>query len=141
MVLLTVIGRKQAKAGKEFTYMGPVADCKDCKVRNICFHLERGRRYRVVEIRDRNHQCPVHEEGVSVVQVEEIPTESVIPARIAIEGSTVSYECPRCRNRGCGSWALCFPQGMEPGMKRKVAKVGDRVDCRIGQSRVRVILE
>ena len=70
MVMLTVIGKKLAKEGMEFVFLGPIADCKECKVRNICFHLEKGTMYRIVSMRDKDHDCPQHEDGVRVVQVE-----------------------------------------------------------------------
>ncbi len=139
--MLTVIGKKLAKEGLEFVYMGPVADCKECKVRNICFHLTKGAKYRVVNIRKVSHDCPVHEGGVSVVQVEEIPRDATVPAKLAIEGSTVPYERPRCKHRGCENWQFCFVQGLEPGQKRKITRVGEKVRCGTGLSRVMVRLE
>lgn len=141
MVMLTVIGRMLAKEGLEFIYMGPVTDCKECKVRNICFHLEKGAKYRVVSVRKVSHDCPVHEGGVSVVQVEEVYREATLPGRLAIDGSRVQYEPPRCRRRGCGNWKLCFPHGLEQGQKRRVAWVGERLQCPAGHVRVRVRLD
>jgi uncharacterized protein (UPF0179 family) len=141
MVMLTVIGKKLAKEGLEFTYLGPVTDCKECKVRNICFHLEKGTKYRVVDVRKVNHDCPVHEGGVTVVQVEEVPRDAIVSRKLAIEGSTISYERPRCRQRSCENWSLCFVPGLEQGYKKKVTSVGERVECRAGQNRVRVKLE
>ena len=132
MVLLTVIGKSLAKDGLVFTYMGPLSNCKECKVKNICFHLERGRKYKVLSSRDVLHECPVHEEGVVVVEVEEVPLEAVIPKKQAIEGSSITIELPRCRERGCGSYRLCFPVGTDSGHKMKVLKVGKKVDCKIG---------
>ncbi len=141
MVMLTVIGKKLAKKGLEFTYLGPVTECKECKVRNICFHLEKGTKYRVVDVRKVNHDCPVHEDGVTVVQVEEVPRDAIVAKRLAIEGSTISYEMPRCRQRSCENWFLCFVPGLEQGHKKKVTSVGERVNCQAGQDRVRVKLE
>jgi uncharacterized protein (UPF0179 family) len=141
MVMLTVIGKKQAKEGMEFTFMGPISNCKDCKVRNICFHLEKGNKYRVVGLRNVFHDCPMHEHGVMVVQVEEVQRSAVLPRKIAIEGSTISYEMPKCSQRGCEHHSACFLSGLEPGQKKKVVKVGDKVACIIGQNRVRVMLE
>jgi hypothetical protein len=141
MVMLTVIGKKQAKVGMVFTFMGPISNCKECKVRNICFHLERGTKYRVVGLRDVVHECPMHEHGVMVVQVEEVQIQAVLPKKIALEGSTISYEMPKCTHRGCEHYRECFLPGLEPGQKKKVAKVLDKVRCIIGQNRVKVMLE
>ncbi|MBA3046130.1 MAG: UPF0179 family protein [Candidatus Thermoplasmatota archaeon] len=141
MVMLTVIGKKLAKEGMEFVYLGPLSDCKDCKVRNICFHLDRGSRYRVVGLRDVMHDCPLHEEGVRVVQVEPLPRKAVIMKKVAMEGSSISYDFPKCRERGCPHFELCFIPGVDTGQKKKVAKVMENVDCKIGQSRVAVMVE
>jgi len=141
MVMLTVIGRKLAKEGTQFTFMGPLSDCKECKVRNICFHLERGSKYKVVGTRDKTHDCPMHEEGVVVVQVEEVPRMAVIPKKMALEGSTIQYETPKCKMRRCKNYSNCFLVGIERGQRKRVVKVIDSVDCAIGQSRVAVMLE
>jgi hypothetical protein len=141
MVMLTVIGRRLAKVGKEFTFFGSISNCKDCKVRNICFHLEKGSKYRVVEVRKVPHECPMHEDGVLVVQVEEIPRIAVIPGKMAMEGSTVSYEVPRCNRKGCANRALCVLPGMERGQKKRILNIREKVDCPIGQNRVRVTLQ
>jgi uncharacterized protein (UPF0179 family) len=136
MVLLTVIGKSLAKKGLTFTFMGPLANCKECKVKNICFHLERGRKYRIVSSRDVLHECPVHEEGVVVVEVEEVPVNAVINKKMAIEGSTITVELPKCRQRGCEHYRLCLPIGVESGQKKKVLKVGKKVECAAGHERV-----
>jgi len=140
MVMLTVIGKKQAKEGMEFTFFGPISNCKECKVRNICFHLEKGTKYRVVSLRNVVHECPMHEHGVMVVQVEVVQRSAVLPRKIALEGSTISYETPKCSQRGCEHYQACFLSGLDPGQKKKVVKVMDKVTCIIGQNRVKVLI-
>ena len=141
MVMLTVIGKKQAKEGMEFTFLGAISNCKECKVRNICFHLEKGNKYKVVGLRNVLHDCPMHEDGVMVVQVEEVHRSAVLPKKIALEGSTISYETPKCSHKGCENYTYCFLSGMEPGRKKKVIKVMDKATCIIGQNRMKVLLE
>lgn len=140
MVLLTVIGSKLAKPGAEFIFLGPNSGCKDCKVKTICFHLEQGAKYRISNARKVVHECPQHEENVVIVEVEPVPREAIIPKKQAFEGTTMTMELPRCKNRGCQHYKLCFPVGMESGMKRQVTGVREKVDCRIGQDRIRVTL-
>ncbi len=141
MVMLTVVGKTLAKEGGEFVYLGPIADCKECKVRNICFHLEKGTKYRIVGLRNVSHDCPMHEEGVRVVQVEPVPRMAVIPKKVAIEGSNIGYDFPKCRNRACEYYRLCFLPGVESGQKKKITKVLDGVECGMGQSRIMVLVE
>ncbi len=140
MTLLTVIGKTNAKAGHEFIFMGPNSSCKECKVKTICFHLEAGTKYRVTGARDIVHDCPQHDEGVVVVQVEEVPRAAVIQKRQAMEGTMITFELPVCQHRECNNFRLCFPVGMVPGLKKKVINVQDKVDCALGQTRVKVIL-
>lgn len=140
MVLLTVIGKSLAKKDLTFTYMGPLSNCKECKVKNICFHLERGRRYRVLSSRDVLHDCPVHEQGVVVVEVEEIPVEAAIPNKLAIEGSNITIEVPNCTERGCENYRLCVPIGVDSGHKRTVLKIGRKAKCKTAEDRVVVEL-
>lgn len=37
--------------------MGPDPLCEDCRIRTICFNLEKGARYRIVKLRDTYHDC------------------------------------------------------------------------------------
>ena len=36
MVLITLLGEPQAEAGKEFYFIGPMNDCKECKLKGVC---------------------------------------------------------------------------------------------------------
>ena len=142
MVLVTVVGELQCRKGFEFVFTGPLAECRDCKVRNVCFHLEENRRYRVVSVRDVRHECRVHEGGVRVVEVERIPTKAALPARAALEGSVITYECSDCDSVGCQYYRLCHPAGASDGMKFKVQSVEPgEVRCPRNKSLRVVVLE
>jgi hypothetical protein len=133
MVLVTVVGEQQCRKGFEFVYTGPLSECRDCKVRNVCFHLEEGRQYRVTEIRDVHHECKVHEGGVRVVEVERIPTRAALKASSAIEGSIVSFQESDCRLIGCPSFRLCHPLGLSEGAHIRIASVeSGEVSCPLG---------
>jgi len=123
MVLVTVVGELQCRRGYEFVFEGPLAECRDCKVRNICFHLDENRRYRVTDVRDLHHECKVHEGGVRVVEVERIPTKAALPARVALEGSVITFEESDCDAVGCPNYRLCNPFGATEGMKCKILSV------------------
>ncbi|MCK5397948.1 MAG: UPF0179 family protein [Thermoplasmata archaeon] len=141
MVLLTVIGKTLAKPDAEFIFTGSNSSCKDCKVKTICFHLDQGTKYKIISARDIVHDCPQHDEGVVVVQVEEVPRNIVISKRQAMEGTTITFEVQKCSQRGCQHYQFCLPIGMESGLKRKVIKVQEKVDCIEGHDRMMVILE
>jgi len=134
MVLITVVGEQQCKKGFEFVFGGPIADCRECKVKNICFHLEQNRRYRVTGIREVHHDCKMHEGGVHVVEVELLPTRSAIPKSQAVEGSMITFEEIDCRRPGCENYGLCRPKGASEGMKFRVISVEGELDCPRGKS-------
>jgi uncharacterized protein (UPF0179 family) len=141
MVLVTVVGRLQCREGFEFVFGGPLAECRECKVRNVCFHLEENKRYRVRGIREVQHECKIHEGGVRVVEVEKIPMRAAVPAKAALEGAMLTFEGSDCRNLGCASYRLCKPLGANRGMRFKIAKVEGEADCERGAALKVVLLE
>ena len=142
MVLVTVVGKLQCKEGFEFVFGGPLAECRDCKVRNVCFHLEENRRYRVKGVREVRHDCKIHEDGVRVVEVEKVPIRAAIPSKVALEGAMLTYEDTECRNLGCENYDLCRPRGTVDGMRFKILKIEhDKVECPEGNVLRAVLLE
>ncbi|UCE81100.1 MAG: UPF0179 family protein [Methanobacteriota archaeon] len=142
MVLVTVVGNKQCKEGFEFVFGGPLAECRDCKVRNVCFHLEENRRYKVRSVRDVQHDCRIHEDGVRVVEVEKIPLRAAIPARVALEGAMLTFEDTRCGNLSCANYRACRPLGASEGMRFKITSVDNNdVKCDKGLKLKAVLLE
>jgi uncharacterized protein (UPF0179 family) len=130
---VTLIGERIAKIGFEFVYCGPIPECRECRLKNVCFALDEGRTYRITKVRDVKHECEVHEGGARVVEVEKTETPIVLDTRLAINGSTVTYS-PRepCMNLGCTFFRLCFPQFIKDGEKLKVTLVGGDVTCSEG---------
>ena len=134
MVLVTVVGELQCRKGLEFVFGGPLAECRDCKVRNVCFHLEEGRIYRVTAVRDVHHECKVHEGGVRVVEVEKVPTRAAIDKSAAVEGSLITFEESDCDWIGCENFRVCRPAGASEGMKFRVISVGEELGCPRGRA-------
>ncbi|MCK5038798.1 MAG: UPF0179 family protein [Thermoplasmata archaeon] len=139
--MLTVVGTSLAKKGQEIIFLGPLSECKVCKVKNICFHLEKGSHYKVIGVRDVMHDCNVHEEGVKVVEIEKLPFKAIMDKKKAIDGSTIAFESPSCIERGCEHYLLCNPPGLGSKQKVKILSVGGKAECAAGMSRVLVTLE
>ena len=74
MPLVTLIGEKLANEGDKFIYLGPNNGCARCKLKTVCFNLKPGSHYNIVKVRDKRHNCNVHDESVIVVEVRELPT-------------------------------------------------------------------
>ena len=139
--MITVIGDRQAKVGGRFIYLGPLTECKECKLKGVCFNLDAGALYRIVEVRDVKHDCKVHEDGVRVVKVEKERMEGVVPKKGAMEGSTVTWEVIKCDRLGCQHYRLCHPLGIDKGHKARISKIVGDLECAEGKKLVRVAFE
>ncbi len=139
--MITVIGEKQAKVDGQFIYLGPLTECKECKLKGVCFNLDAGALYRIVEVRDVKHECKVHEDGVRVVRVEKERMEGVVSKKGALEGTTVTHEVIRCNHLGCEHYRLCHPFGIDRGRKARISKILGDLECIEGKKLVKVVFE
>ena len=141
MVIITLIGEHLAKEGSVFVYRGPLTECRECKLKAVCFNLEQGGQYRIKATRDVKHECRMHEEGVRVVEVERLPVRVGVGQRYALEGSTITFEESRCRNLGCASYRVCHPVGVKRGTKCKVRSVLGDIECPEGAKVIEIEVE
>ena len=143
MVNVTLIGKKQAKEGQRFIYMGPLSECRDCKVKTVCFNLDVGRVYKITKIRDMVHGCKIHEGGVRAVEYETDVFKMVIDSRSANEGAIITLSKPElCNNLACTSYILCQkPDGFKADESYKVVAVDKDVRCEMGKDLKEVTLE
>jgi uncharacterized protein len=119
---VTLIGSEIAKAGLEFIYEGAIPECGACSLRKACNNLKAGKRYRVVGVRKATHDCPVHFNGASAVEVVDAAVPALIHADMAIKNTRISFECT-CSQTGCEGYLLCHPDGAVEGEKYTVAAV------------------
>ncbi len=139
--MVTLVGEKQVKEGNEFIYIGPLTDCKECRLKSVCFNLEEGRKYRIKGVRGIRHECKVYDGGVRVVEVEQAPLTIAANGKSAIEGSTITYEFPACGETTCGTYKLCHPIALRSGGKGKVLSVGKDLECSKGHRLKEVTIE
>lgn len=140
MALITLLNEPQARVGGEFYFMGPNTDCRDCKLKGVCFNLEPGSRYRVVEVRSQRHACEACEGEVVAVEVEKVPTPGAVPKKGAMDGVTITYSEPKCDQVGCPNYRLCHAIGKKDGQKYTVSNLGGDLECPIGEKMVRADL-
>ena len=141
MALITLLGKNGAEVGKEFYFVGPLTECRDCRLKGVCFNLEPGAKYRVLEVRPQSHEC--HEfdgDEVTAVAVEKIATRSAVPKKLAIDGSVITFQEPKCDAVGCANYALCHAPGKKDGAKYSITAVGGDLECPIGEKMVSVDL-
>lgn len=131
MPLVTLIGEKIAKEGTEFVYIGPNNDCRNCKLKTVCFNLKIGRNYRITKIRDKRHNCNVHEGTTLVVEVEELPIIAAIDQDL-IDKKETKIEKKECQNIGCEYYQFCNNVAIQKERNYKIIKVLEKIDCPIG---------
>lgn len=139
--MITVIGERQAKVNGQFIYLGPLTECKECKLKGVCFNLDAGALYRIVEVRDVKHDCGVHEDGVRVIKVEKEMMKGAVQKKGALEGTTVTREVIKCDNLGCEHYRICHPMGVDKGHKARIKKIFGDMDCSEGKKLVQVVFE
>ncbi|MEM4525361.1 MAG: UPF0179 family protein [Methanothermobacter sp.] len=141
--MITLIGEKLAKKGLNFMYYEPAKACEDCRYKSVCIDpLETGRIYRIKEVKDIEHTCPIHENRkVKVVEIEKAKIKALIDAKKAFEGSVILFETPECDEK-CDMRSLCFPEGIKASDKCKILKNFGKVDeCKKGYKLNKVLLE
>ncbi|MGD0079907.1 MAG: UPF0179 family protein [Methanoregula sp.] len=119
---VTLVGTVLAKQGVEFIYEGEVAACDICKVKKACHNLQKGRKYRIVSVRTTHHECNVHLNGATAVEVMEAPVTMLISPEMAIVNSKIKPELS-CYKSDCRSFSLCRPDGVVEGEKYVVTEV------------------
>lgn len=128
MVLVTLVGEQLAREGQEFTYLGSNSECRNCQLKTVCFNLKPGRTYRITKLRDKSHDCNIHEGKVIVVEVEELPLTVAVPKELP-EGATVTIEKKDCRNIGCESFDICTSTTLQNGKTFTIKNVYEKINC------------
>jgi len=129
LTVITLVGTPMAKVGFEFIYAGPIQECKDCRVKTVCFNLQIGKKYKITAVRDKSHECKLNEDTTKIVEVEEVSTVVAIPKRLAIEGSTISMDERVCDFPCCEHFLKCHPFAIVSNSKLKVVKILGKIDC------------
>jgi len=119
---ITLIGTDLAKPGLEFIYEGVLDECGACSLKKTCNNLKEGRRYRITTVRPAHHDCLVHRNGTSAVEVIESPVGALINAEMAIKNSRITYEFS-CTSEDCRNYGLCHPDGVVAGEKYTVVEI------------------
>ena len=140
MGLVTIVGETQARIGNRFYFVGPLTECKECKLRNVCFNMEAGSLYEVIGIRDTIHDCALRESKVRVVEVEKKPFRAAISKKQAM-GSSVSFEARKCKNIGCENYQFCRPSNAKDGDRFSIVDDVSDIKCPIGEQLRLVKLE
>ena len=112
--MITLIGKKLAKEGQEFVFLGPADECEECIFKSSCIgSLEENRKYVITEVRDNEQKCPIHGDGIVVpVEVDRAKIDLLTTSKSIFEGSTFTFNAPDCDEEDCEFRDLCFPEGL-----------------------------
>jgi uncharacterized protein (UPF0179 family) len=139
--IITLVGIGQAKVGESFIYRGPSLKCGECKYFNVCAkNLERGRIYRIVNLRDKVLACEMHNLEMRVVEVVEAEIEAAVTPKQAIEGVVFSFHPQECTEEGCENIKLCLPENLKNNDRCMIIKVYGSIRCPRGLQLMRVLL-
>ncbi len=128
MVLVTLVGEQLAVEGTDFTYLGSNSECRNCQLKTVCFNLKPGRSYRITKLRDKSHDCTIHEGRVVVIEVEELPLTVAI-TKERPEGTMITIEKKDCKNIGCDSFDICATTTLQNGKPYTIKKLYGKIQC------------
>lgn len=128
MVLITLIGEKLAVEGMEFMYLGSNSECKNCKLKTVCFNLKPGRNYTITNIRDKKHNCNVHEGNAVIVEVSELPFIATVTKKLS-EGTKTTVERQECKNIGCSFFEICTTSALQKDKTYVIKKTFGKIEC------------
>ena len=139
-MIITLLPKNLAKTGFSFIAGRGGEECKSCRFYKTCVeNLKEGRIYTVINVRQIEHPCNVHDTGVKIVEVVESATEAAISSKYAIEGSSGIFSS-FC-NESCIHNELCNPEGVNIGDRFLILKVREKIDCPLGKSIVKVSIK
>jgi len=139
MPLVTLIGEKIAIKDNEFIYLGPNNECRNCKLKTVCFNLKPGRRYKITEIRDKKHSCDIHEGLASVVEVKELPIVTSVDRNLS-EGAETKIEKKKCDSIGCEHYEICSVE-IHKDKNYIISKIIEDIECPLDYKLQKVELE
>lgn len=129
---ITLVDHKKAKAGYEFISYGAPEECNSCALLKVCIgNLETCRRYHVVALREKEHECPVFGQ-VKVVEVEESSVLSSLDTSKTYLGSKITYEPQKCGEIFCSNARFCAPEGLKKGDTCRIEEVLGKLECEKG---------
>ncbi len=129
--MITLIGARLAKEGNEFIFEGQAPECDRCRLKNTCMGLEKGRKYRIVKLKnDTVHECFVHDEGARVVEVIKAPVQAVIDSKKAVKGAKIRYQQPKFRDiEDEELFDLLNPEGIKNGDRCTIVNVLESIEA------------
>jgi len=132
MPLVSLIGEHLALKGTHFQYRGPQNECRNCRLKTVCFNLKPGRLYEITEVREKQHHCNLHEGNVCVIEVKELPISAALPTKLSKGMQTKIFQGD-CPHIGCDFFELCVNDLLPKEKSYTILKVSEKLSCPIGK--------
>ncbi len=129
---ITLIGVDLAKKDGIFTFIGPLTGkCDECRIKNVCFNLEEGKKYRILDVREQINPCFVYNGNkVSTIEVEEIDdTYNIQNSKRLMEGSSIELKSMKCDFLTCPFIEKCNLLNIKKPKKIVVKKIVKKIKC------------
>ena len=141
-IIVTLVGKGQAKVGKVFIHRGPGSKCAECKYSQVCVeNVKPGRVYEIVKVRDKTLFCEQYEMEMRVVEVVNAKIPAATSAKQAIPGAVITFRTPRCEEEKCVFHDICFPEGLKSGDRCVVLEVIQNVQCPLDFPRKKTVIQ
>lgn len=139
--MITLLDSKHAKVGYEFMHYGGSEECLECELSKVCIeNLEKGRKYRVAAVRNKEHECRLYEK-VNVVEVEEPEILAALDRKKAFAGAKIKFTPLECREIFCKNSKYCNPEGLLSNDACELREILSAVECEKGKELVLVKLK
>ncbi len=129
---ITLIGVDLAKTDEIFTFIGSLTGkCDECRIRNVCFNLEEGKKYKIINVREQVNPCFVYNENkVSTIEVEEVDdTYNIQNSKRLMEGSSIELKSMKCDFLTCPFIEKCNLLNIKKTKKIVVKKIVKKIKC------------
>ncbi|OYT31351.1 MAG: hypothetical protein B6U94_03335 [Thermofilum sp. ex4484_79] len=127
--VVTLVTRVQARKDTVFS-IRVLPRCRRCELFKICMgKLREGMRYRVLEVRNTKHVCPLINDYMYVALVEEMPVVLALEKGKAINGVTMQYSKNYCNEVRCAYYSYCVNNPILDGEKIKIGKLLKSIPC------------
>lgn len=139
--MITLLPPKNAKIGYEFVHYGGAEECIECELSKVCIgNLEKSRKYRVVAVREKEHECRLYAK-VSVVEVEESEVLAAVDRKKAFAGAKIKFTPIECKEMFCKNSNYCNPEGLLSNDACELREILSTIECEKGKELVLVRLK
>ncbi len=129
-MVLTLIPKFVAERDYEFIHLGGIEICENCSLKTVCINsIKVHHSYKVIEVRKKEHKCPIDDSVMLVCDVQETKTIISVLNQKFLEGIVLSRKKLECNETLCEYYENCLHPLFNEETKVKVMKIIKKIDC------------